>query len=101
MTQAELWSSQPEDSVAIATRRRNFLLQTFGNLTILTQPLNSSVSNSSWNVKKPELLKSSMLPINQQLLYGIETWDEKAIECRSKELFKRAALIWPRPKKAE
>ncbi|MCX5707945.1 MAG: DUF262 domain-containing protein [Candidatus Omnitrophica bacterium] len=98
MTQAELWASQPEEGIAIATRNRNSLLHTFGNLTILTQPLNSSISNSAWEIKKSELLKSSLLSINQQLLYSVNMWDEKAIEFRSEELFKRAALIWPRPK---
>jgi len=96
MTLSELWSSQPEDKRAIATLLRNSLLQTFGNLTILTQQLNSSISNSSWEIKKPQLLRSSLLPINQQL-YDIDTWDEKAIEARSKELFRHALMIWPGP----
>jgi Protein of unknown function DUF262/Protein of unknown function (DUF1524) len=96
LTSQELWDSAADDPRAEATKRRNTLLQTFGNLTILSQALNSGVSNSSWEVKRPELLKASLLPINQQL-HSVETWNEAAIENRSKELFDRAAKIWPGP----
>ncbi|MGI0062040.1 MAG: HNH endonuclease family protein [Nitrosotalea sp.] len=85
-----------EDLRVKSTNQRNSALQTFGNLTILTQPLNSAVSNSAWSVKKPQLLQSSLLPINQQL-FSIEVWDEKAIQNRGKELFERAKSIWPSP----
>lgn len=96
LTSHELWISEQGDSKADATRRRNSLIQTFGNLTILTQALNSAVSNSPWANKKQALLSSSLLPINQQL-YAVPTWDEGAIEQRSKDLFKRAISIWPAP----
>jgi len=98
MAYDELWESEPEDKRAEATRKRNSMLQTFGNLTILTQPLNSSLSNSPWRTKKPALMKASMLPINQ-VLHDFETWDEESIINRSKTLFKNAILIWPNPKK--
>jgi hypothetical protein len=96
LTSQELWISKEDDSKADATRRRNSLLQTFGNLTILTQALNSAASNSPWPIKKPELLKSSLIPINQ-LLHQVPTWNEETIELRSKELFKRPVSIWPAP----
>jgi hypothetical protein len=100
LTDAELWelseSSKDNEPRLQATRRRNALLQAFGNLTILTQELNSSVSNSSWKDKKTALLTASLLPINQQL-QGAEIWDEAAIEKRSRDLFERAIKIWPRP----
>ncbi len=95
-TFSELWTADPADPRAEATGRRNARLQTFGNLTILTQPLNSSVSNNSWNVKKPALLAASLLPINQQL-HSFDQWDEAAIDKRSKDLFSRAASLWPGP----
>jgi hypothetical protein len=97
LTAEELWTSGSNDERAAATHRRESLIQTFGNLTIITQELNSSVSNSAWAVKKPELLASSLLPINQQL-YPLAKWDEEAIEHRSQDLLKRAIKIWPSPK---
>lgn len=99
MNYLELYNVEPEDKRAEATRKRNGLIQTFGNLTILTQQLNSSVSNSPWDVKKPELLGISLLPINQQLLHDVKVWDESAIEKRSKILLKNAISIWRSPLK--
>jgi uncharacterized protein with ParB-like and HNH nuclease domain len=96
LTQQELWYAQADDPRADATRRRNAVLQTLGNLTILTQALNSSVSNSAWKEKKPALLSASLLPINQQL-HSADVWDEVGIEQRSKALFDRAVKIWPGP----
>src|SRR5262249_47598145 len=40
-----------------ATEKRDRAKHTFGNLTLLTQPLNSSVSNSAFEIKKPEILR--------------------------------------------
>lgn len=96
LTTQELWSATADDSRADATRQRNTALQTLGNLTILTQPLNASVSNSAWKDKKPALLTASLLPINQQL-HTFDHWDESAIATRSKGLFERALQVWPRP----
>lgn len=94
LTANELWNAGPQDAKAIATRRRNAALQTFGNLTILTQSLNSAASNSSWPAKKVELLRHSLLPINQQL-YDLEAWDEETISNRTNALLERALVLWP------
>jgi hypothetical protein len=96
MTTWEAYQGDSDDPIAEATRRRNALLQTLGNLTLLVQPLNSSVSNASWAVKKPQLMQNSLLPINQQL-HSVEAWDEDAIEQRSFELFAQAVGIWHAP----
>jgi hypothetical protein len=92
----ELWDATEGDERAELTRRRNMLLQTFGNLTVLVQPLNSAISNSPWAVKRPEILQHAILPINQQL-HAFETWDETAIERRGKALFDKAVSVWPAP----
>ncbi len=96
MPWGEMVSARADDPRAIATKDRDAALQTIGNLTILTQELNSSVSNGGWSTKRPELLKSSLLPINQQL-HDYEAWDEAAIQNRGKKLFARAAELWPAP----
>lgn len=95
LTITELWETDEKDPRAIATRRRNAALQTFGNLTILTQSLNSAASHSAWKDKKPDLLRHSLLPINQQL-HEYTGWNEDTIAQRSQELLKRALRIWPR-----
>jgi len=96
LTWAELLDSEPGDARAKATRIRYSLLHTIGNLTILTQPLNSKASNSAWAEKKPLIQEHSLLLINLQL-QQVETWDEEAIAGRSKRLFEKALQIWPRP----
>lgn len=96
MTWAEMAAADPSDPRVAATRARNAAIQTIGNLTVLTQALNSSVSNGAWVTKRPELMKSSLLPINQQL-HAYETWDEEAIQARGTVLFAKAVRIWPGP----
>ena len=91
----ELWNAAEQDLRAIATRKRNASLQTFGNLTILTQALNSAASNGAWPEKKLELMRHSLLPINQQL-YILETWDESTILERGAALLERALKLWGR-----
>jgi uncharacterized protein with ParB-like and HNH nuclease domain len=97
LTYDQLEDSDPSDPEAMATRRRNLLIHSIGNLTIVSQELNSAVSNSDWSAKKPELLKSSLLPINQQLVDKSE-WNEESITERSTDLFKNALGIWLSPR---
>ncbi len=96
LTPQEMSSASEDDLRAAATRRRSLALHTLGNLTIMTQPLNSATSNNCWHLKKTALLDSSLLPLNQQLR-DVEQWDEEAIQRRAKELFRRALQIWPAP----
>jgi hypothetical protein len=91
----ELWKADETDARAIATRNRNVMIHTFGNLTLVTQSLNSAASNSPWQIKKAELL-NSLLPINQPL-HAVDAWDELGIERRSKEMFARALTLWSCP----
>lgn len=96
LTETEIWTAEDRtDPRVVMSEARNRLLQTIGNLTILTQALNSSVSNSAWEIKAPALAQASLLPINLQL-HGVKTWDEATIEQRSDEMYSRAIKIWPR-----
>lgn len=92
----ELWNLEPNDPQREPSQLRHKLVQTMGNLTLVTQSLNSSVSNSAWKNKLPALLKSSLLPINSSLA-GREKWDDQAITERGKETFALARRLWPRP----
>lgn len=87
---------EDNDPRVVATIRRNELLHTLGNLTLVSQPLNASMSNDPWSLKRPNLIGASLLPINLQL-HSLPTWDEEAIEKRAHELFSRAREIWPAP----
>ena len=95
MTFLELLGADEDNLRVTQTRARDAAIQTFGNLTILTQKLNSSVSNGSWTKKQPALQSHSLLPINQQL-QNRDVWNEATIDARSNDLLERALRLWPR-----
>ena len=97
LTWQELYERKEGDPTADATRRRESLIQTFGNLTLVTQGFNSSVSNDPWTTKKPALLKASLLPINLRL-QSYDVWNEETIQQRGRELYEHAKGIWPGPR---
>ncbi len=81
------------------TRRRT-LLHSIGNLTLLTQPLNSEVSNGSFSVKRPEITKQSLLILNSyyQRFTNTDIWDENRILERGDQLAGLALKVWEYPK---
>lgn len=91
----EFAKASADDARAAATRTRETALQTIGNMTILSTALNTAQSNSAWSLKRPALMKHSLLPINQDLA-SKEVWDEEAIVERGAMLFERALGLWPR-----
>jgi hypothetical protein len=76
--------------------RRHRLLDTFGNLTILTKPLNSSVSHGPYDVKRKALNDHSLLVLNREIVKE-EEWGEAQIEARGRKLFEVARKLWPYP----
>lgn len=80
-----------------ATAKRDRAKHTFGNLTLLPQPLNSSVSNSPFDAKKPEILKNSALALNRYFQEKT-VWDEAGIVARGEALFNDAVVRWPYPR---
>lgn len=80
---------------------RSHVIKTLGNFTMITQPLNSTISNEAWTVKlsgknnKGGLkdYASGLLTLNNALASLV--WDEQSIENRSIWLARQAANIWP------
>lgn len=89
--------TRSEEDIA-ASQSRDRLKHSFGNLTLLTQPLNSSVSNSAFGDKKAEILKSSALAMNRYF-QDVDEWNEVQIRERGMRLFDIAKQIWPHPAK--
>jgi hypothetical protein len=79
-----------------ATKRRETLLHTVGNLTLVTDKLNPAMSNGSWPSKKTAISEHCSLTMNRKLI-ALNDWGEAAVEARSKELFLLANSIWLRP----
>jgi len=80
--------------------RRRTSLHTLGNLTMLTQPLNSEVSNGPFNLKRPEITKQSLLVLNSyfQGFSDDDVWNEKTILSRGFHLADQAVKVWQYPK---
>lgn len=91
-----LFSPESVENIAGLIVRRERLKNTFGNLTLLTQPLNSSVSNEAFEIKRDALAKHSLLVLNREITQN-NKWDEQNIEERGEELFLLARQIWPYP----
>ena len=79
-----------------ASERRDSILHTIGNLTLLTQKLNSSVSKGPWETKKPAIVAQSKLNMNRRF-HDIPDWNEDRIQTRSQQLLDLAKSVWPRP----
>ena len=80
--------------------RRWTLLHSLGNLTLLTQPLNSEVSNGPFRIKRPEITKQSLLILNSyfQRFSDNDIWDEDRILERGAQLAASALRVWEYPK---
>ena len=76
--------------------RRWTLLHSLGNLTMLTQPLNSEVSNGPFSAKRPEITKQSLLVVNSyfQRFSDNDVWNENTIVERGKRLTDLALKVW-------
>ena len=81
-------------------RARNSIVNTLGNLTLITSALNSSVSNGHFSVKMPALRAFTSLALNREL-HEFELWDESAIRRRGAGLFELACTIWSAPKRVQ
>ena len=88
------------DDEETAKEKRNRLLHTFGNLTLLTQELNSSVSNGPYDKKRPEIAEQSLIRLNTWFQKEPD-WNETKILERGKALFGLAVEVWPRPGSAK
>lgn len=79
---------------------RNRKLLTLGNLTIITQSLNSSIRDANWTIKRKgkadnnglETYSAGLETISNYL--QLDQWDEQKIEQRAEFLYEKAKEIW-------
>jgi hypothetical protein len=90
----------PDPSLAsgddTAEERRDVLLHTFGNLTLITGALNASISDGPYEPKRAEIALKSALVLNTWFQKQM-TWNEEEIHRRGKALVEIAKTVWPRP----
>lgn len=105
LTEASYHADRLDELQGIA---RDLTIHEFGNLTLLTQPLNSSVSNGPFldrvneagqrvDGKRSKLGQSALLMNTYFNRQSLEKWDEDAITARAGALFDAAVLVWGRP----
>lgn len=92
--------SEYEPELLERIRARSSIVNTIGNLTLITGALNSSVSNGNFSVKMPALRAFTALALNREL-QAFELWDESSIRRRGAALFELARTIWSAPKRAQ
>lgn len=87
-----------EQARANAATLRAVLTHTFGNLSLITAPLNSQLSNGPWEAKREKLTNESVLMLNRYFQANrVDDWSEERIRERGEALFSAALTIWPRP----
>ena len=78
---------------------REIAVNRLGNLTLVTDRLNPSLSNSAWETKRPGLTQHSLLAMNQQLVESHpDAFDEASIAARSEEIANHILAVWPGPR---
>jgi hypothetical protein len=92
----------PMVSETITPAERDAALHNIGNLTLVSERLNPSLSNGPWVNpddaalgKREALRKHSRLELNRRLLEQHHDWDEARMQARAEELFEIAREIWP------
>ncbi len=90
----ERWNAVEAKEEIEASNIRDRIKHTLGNLTLLTQPLNTAVSNETFEAKRPEILNNSALALNRYF-QDVTVWNEDAIRARGQKLFEIARQVWP------
>ncbi len=77
---------------------RDRAVHMLGNLTLVTQALNSSVSNGTWPVKRKGLSAHTSLMLTREVVdSGLEHWREADIAARTARMISAILDIWPVP----
>lgn len=86
----------------VTADQRDVALHGIGNLTLVSEKLNPSLSNAAWTYpngksgKSDALRKHTRLEINRRLLDTHPSWTDESILDRASELYHVAKTIWPR-----
>lgn len=85
-----------------APEDRDWALHGIGNLTLVSERLNPSLSNAPWSstassshAKSAALKQHSRLELNRHLLDQHEDWNEAEMRKRAERMFEEARIIWP------
>jgi hypothetical protein len=95
------WQTNWTLNDGVSEDERDSLIDSLGNLTLLTNKLNSKVSNGPWlgaEGKRGGLEDHDVLFLNRDVLKNnVERWDEESIRTRTAKLSEIVISIWPVP----
>ncbi len=95
------WQKNWPLTVGVNELERDSLVQSLGNLTLLSTKLNSSVSNGPWlgdEGKSAALTEHDVLLLNKRVQdSGKDGWNEELIRARTQELIDAILSIWKVP----
>jgi len=99
----EHWGADIGDDLA-AGIARDALVQTIGNLTLVSGKLNPTLSNLGWHHETTDgdqgkqrfLQEHSVLKLNSKIA-SHQDWSEQAIKDRTHTLVTQILALWPRP----
>ncbi|AZT99171.1 GmrSD restriction endonuclease domain-containing protein [Brevibacterium aurantiacum] len=93
------WKDTWPVSSAEAEDERQERVHRLGNLTLLTNSLNSKVSNGPWKSKRAALLQHNTITMTGRVVGVTEDhdWDEEMIDDRTGELVDVLLSVWPAP----
>lgn len=87
----------PLDGDETDAANRDIRVHALGNLTLVTQPLNSKLSNASWSSKQKELKEKSNLQVTRDVTDFEVDWSDDGIDARGESLAADVLAIWPVP----
>jgi hypothetical protein len=88
----------PGEEIDARGNRRDDIVQTLGNLTLVTQALNSKVSNGPWPSKRDSFGNhTSILLTREALERGGDEWTVEMILDRGESMIREILEIWPVP----
>jgi len=90
------WPLPTDTDAEAAADARDEVVHDFGNLTLLTQALNSAVSNGPAAQKLPAIAHQATMLLNAHF-QGRTTWTDADICARGAMLFTTAKKLWPGP----
>lgn len=92
------WDLPGERPEEVERIERDEAKNKIGNLTILTDKLNPSISNSPWEEKQGAIEEHTVLLVNQHLVTTWpDEWNEETIAERGKWLADQASSVWTSP----
>lgn len=69
-------------------------VDSIGNLTVLSPPLNSKLANKGYDFKRERYGKSTEIELTQEIANKYKGWSKRAIDWRAKEIGKEMVEVW-------